>query len=68
MQRVNARVGLCNSIDDVTSPVGRPVIHDQNVYRWALSENRWNYSCDVFPLVVRRDYHKRSLRQPFFAP
>jgi hypothetical protein len=56
MDHMNPSVVGGNAIDDRSRSIRRAVINYQDLERRILRQNRRDQSCNVEPLVVRRDY------------
>jgi hypothetical protein len=51
---------LHHSFDQLTSPIGRTVVNDENIEPFILLKDGSDESRDVLALVVRRNYDKSS--------
>jgi len=56
MDHMNPGVVGGNAIDDRSRTIWRAIVHYQDLERRILRQNRRDQSCNVEPLVIRRDY------------
>jgi hypothetical protein len=56
MDHMNPGVVGGDAVDDRARSIRRTVVHDQHIERRILRQNRRDQSCNVEPLVIRRDY------------